>query len=242
MEKRENLIDVVKTIYEWRRGILYTCLIALLGSIVISLLLPVYYRATTVFLAASPDQAKPELLYGRGTREAGYYGNESDIDRILMISESNELIDFLIDSFSLYRHYDIDSTGIRAPHYIRRAFFEVYEVKKTERNAIELSVEDQDRILAARMANAAQQKIDELTQQLIKKSQKKLIQSYQQNIETKEALLQRLSDSLITVRKKFGIFNSSAQSEVLAEIVTSSRASLVRNRGRLESMENANFN
>ena len=82
MSNNNNLLDVIKTLFRWQREILTVCLIALVGSVVISLLLPVYYEAKTAFLAASPDQAKPEMLYGKVSFEPQYYGNENDIDQI----------------------------------------------------------------------------------------------------------------------------------------------------------------
>ncbi|MCB0585551.1 MAG: hypothetical protein KDD06_09545, partial [Phaeodactylibacter sp.] len=81
MKNNDNLIDVLKTLFKWKRPIFYVCLIAGVGSIVISLFLSNYYAATTIFLAVSPDQATPEALYGKGQLRNEYYGNENDIDR-----------------------------------------------------------------------------------------------------------------------------------------------------------------
>ena len=165
MEKNtDNLLGVLKTLFKWKKQIFLVCLIAGIGSVIISLLLPVYFQATTVFLAASPDQAKPELIFGSGTLEGEYYGNENDIDRILTIAESSELFDFLIDTFNLYQHYKIDSTANRAPYRVKKKLAKLYDVAKTKRDAIELSVEDQDKELAAAIANTARRKINEILQ------------------------------------------------------------------------------
>lgn len=237
MEQKDNLLGVVKTLFKWRKQIATVCLVAFVGSIIISLLLPVYYKATTVFLAASPDQAKPDLLYGKGNFEPEYYGNESDIDRVLTISESNELVSFLVDSFQLYDHYNIDSTGRRARYKVRETLFDLYEVQKTKRDAIELTVEDKDPELAAKMANAARQKIDELAQQLIKEGQLQTIRSYEINLRNKEELLNVLSDSLSRQRQSYGIYNAESQSEAITSQFAKAEAKLIRNRGRLESLQ-----
>ena len=104
---KTDLLDVIKTLFRWKKFILTSCLIAGVGSAIIVLLLPSYYKASTIFLAVSPDQATPELLFTDGGIAPELYGNESDIDRMLTIAESNQLADYLIDSFSLYEHYDI---------------------------------------------------------------------------------------------------------------------------------------
>ncbi|MCB0597605.1 MAG: hypothetical protein H6557_11115 [Lewinellaceae bacterium] len=237
MTNNDNLIGVLKTIFKWKRQILYTCLIAVLGAIIISLFLSNYYRATTVFLAVSPDQAKPEALFGRGQLRTEYYGNENDIDRLMTIAESSELVNFMVDSFNLYEHYDINPDQARAAFKVQEHFFKLYEVEKTKRDAIELSVEDKDKELAARMANAAREKIDEMARLLIQKGLAKSIQSYEDNIETKQAQLNTLSDSLIAMRERFGIYNIVGQSEALSTQFSESEALTVRNRAKLEALK-----
>jgi tyrosine-protein kinase Etk/Wzc len=233
MENKYNLLGVLKTLFKWKRQILTVCVIAGVGSVIISLLLPVYYQAATVFFVASPDQAKPELIFGRGTLAAEYYGNENDIDRILTIAESNELVDFLVDSFNLYSHYKIDSTGVKAPYKVKKAFFKRYKVQKTKRDAIELMYEDHDRLLSARIASAARQRINEISQHLIKESLQKKINTFEDNILNKEELLKILGDSLVHLREKYGIYNSEAQTETLTAQVSEAESKLVRNQARL---------
>lgn len=235
MEKdTDNLLGVLRTLFKWKKQIIYVCLIAGVGSIIISLLLPVYYQATTVFLAASPDQAKPELLFGSGTLEGEYYGNENDIDRILTIAESAELFNFLIDTFSLYQHYDIDSSANRAQYRVKQKLANLYEVTKTKRDAIELSVEDKDKVFATNMANTARRKINQILQKLIKESQLKTMSTYQENIENKDSLINVTGDSLVTLRSRYGIYNTDAQTETLTAQFDQSEATLIRNRTRLD--------
>ncbi len=239
MERKDNLLDVLKALFRWKKQILTVCIIAFVGSVILSLLMPVYYQSTTTFLAASPDLAKPELLYGNGNFEPEYYGNKSDIDRLLTLAESSELVNFLIDSFKLYDHYGIDSSGARAPFKVKEKLFGLYEVQKTKRDAIELSVEDKDKVLAAEMANAAREKIDELAQRLIKEGQYKSITAYAFNISSKEEQLATLSDSLARLRRLYGIYNTDAQTESMTEQFSRAESKLVRNQARLEALRSS---
>ncbi|HMQ46301.1 MAG TPA: hypothetical protein PKA00_01535 [Saprospiraceae bacterium] len=238
MSNNENLLDVLKTIFKWKMQIFYVCAIAVVGSILLSLTLSNYFKATTIFLAVSPDQANPESLYGTGGLKTEYYGNENDIDRLMTIAESAELINFLVDSFKLYEHYDINPALSKAQFRVQQKFSSLYEVTKTKRDAIELSIEDKDKELAAQMANAARKKINEIAGNLIKAGQIKTIQSYQANIENKEALLKVLGDSLMVLRQRYGIYNILAQSEALATQVSESEAQLTRSQGKLNALLN----
>ena len=208
-----------------------------LGSVIIVLLLPVYYRATTTFLAASPDQAKPELLFGEGNMRSEYYGNANDIDRLMTIANSNELIEFLIDSFDLYKVYDIDPTHPRAPFLAKREFHSLYEIEKTKRDAIEIIIEDRDKQRAADIANTAREKINELALALIKEGQAKAINTFNSDIASKQEFLKVLGDSLAEIRKTYSIYNIDAQSENLTSQYTEAEAKLVRNRSKLEVLK-----
>ncbi len=237
MEKKDNLLGVLQTLYIWRKQIFYTCLVAGIGTAIITLLLPNYYKASTTFLAASPDQAMPELMFGEGEKEADFYGNENDIDRILTIAESSELVDFLVDTFHLYEHYDINPNNPKAPYRVREAFYDLYEVTKTKRDAIELSVEDVDKALAAKIANAARDKIDAIVQQLMKEAHTKTIDAYRSSILQKQEQLLVISDSLNRLRSTYGVYNADLQIESIMSQLYGAQAMLVRDKGKLEVLE-----
>ncbi|MEQ8705565.1 MAG: Wzz/FepE/Etk N-terminal domain-containing protein [Phaeodactylibacter sp.] len=237
MEQKDNLIEVLRTLFRWKKQIITVCLITGIGAVAISLFLPNYYKGTTVFLAVSPDQAKPDALFGDGQTKTAYYGNENDIDRILTIAQSGMLINFLVDTFQLYEHYEINPDQPKAQFKVRDKFLGMYEVEKTKRDAIELSVEDKDRELAAVISNTARRRISEMARQLIRDGQQRTIQSYQSNIENKEAQLRSLSDSLITKRRRYGIYNIDGQSEALTGQVSEAESKLIQNRARLKALE-----
>lgn len=232
-----SLLDVVRTLFRWKRPIAISCGIAAAGAVIISLLLPVYYEASTTFLAISPDQAKPELLFGQGTLEPELYGNANDIDRIMSIAESAELVGFMVDSFDLYQHYDVDRENRRAPYYVRKEFFSLYDVTKTKRDAIQLTLEDRNPELAATMVRAAREHIDSLAQRLIKRSQGQTIITYRRNIDNKAERLRVLSDSLAALRQRSGVFNVLAQSESLTSEMATARTRLRGAQARLQAYE-----
>lgn len=237
MEQKDNLLDIIRTLFRWKKQIITVCALTGIGAIAISLFLPNYYKGKTVFLAVSPDQAKPDALFGDGQTRTAYYGNENDIDRLLTIAQSGMLLNFLVDTFQLYQHYKINPDQPKAEFKVRDKFARLYEVEKTKRDAIELSVEDKDRTMAAAMANTARRKIGEMARQLIREGQLRTINSYQSNIESKEAQLKALSDSLIAKRRRYGIYNIDGQSEALTSQVSEAEAKLVQSQARLKALE-----
>lgn len=237
MDHKDNLLGILKTLYKWKKAIIVTCLLAGIGSSIIVLLLPVYFKASTTFIVASPDQAKPEILFSQGNLEPELFGNTNDIDRVLTIAESNELIDFLIDSFQLYQHYDIDPDGPKAAYYVKQVFFDLYDIKKTKRDALQLNMEDRDPERAASMAKAAREKIGQITQRILKQSQKKTIDAYQNDIRSKEKYLKVMGDSLATLRDSFGIYNQDAQTEEITAQLGKAESKLTFNKAKLELLQ-----
>lgn len=234
MSKNENLVGVVVTIFKWRKPIIYLTLLATILSIGISLLLPNYYSSTTSFYAASTDLAKPEMIFGLTGKAMEYYGADADIDRLLTIAESNELKDYLIDTFKLLQHYDIDTSDIKSGFKVREALEELYKVRKTKYDAIELTVEDKDRVFAARMVNAARDKINEFATALIKESQKRLLTTFEQSMVEKQNEITGIDNNLIESRKKYGILNIESQSGMLGVLISRKESSLVGSKGRLQ--------
>lgn len=233
-----NLVGVLRTLFRWKKTIITACLLAGVGSAVIVLLLPEYYQSNTVFFAASPDQSTPELMFGEGMIAPEFYGNENDIDRMLTVSSSNELVDFMVDSFDLYKRYDIDPESVKGAYSVRREFMSLFEVEKTKRDALQLSIEDQDPAMAQAMADAARNRIDELTQALIKNGQERAIQTFQGNINAKETQLNQLSDTLRVLRERYGIYNTEAQSESLTSLLDGTETRLISTQAKLEAFRN----
>lgn len=208
---------------------------------IIALATPNYYKSTTIFYAASPDLAKPDLIFGNSQRSSEYYGSADDVDRLITIGNSNELVDHIVRTFHLFNHYGIDSTTVKGIDRVRRKFLKHYNIKKTPFDAIELSVEDRNRKLSAAMANEARERINEIAQKLIKESQGKLIRTFEYNISKKRNEIKRLSDSLVTLRTYYRIYNPDLQASEMGGKLTSLESDLINKQARLSSFESQRY-
>ncbi|MCC6726300.1 MAG: hypothetical protein IT258_17465 [Saprospiraceae bacterium] len=242
METKDNLLGVIATLFKWKKIILYTCGATAIGAAIISLILPVYYKSTTIFYAASPDLAVPASIFGISAEAPEYYGTESDIDRILSIANSGQLVAFMVDSFDLYQRYDIDPKSQKGAYYVALEFEDHFDVVKTKYDAIELSIEDQDKEMAAKMTNAARNFINDTAQRLIKESQAKTVKTFEDNITQKDADMRAMNDSLQRVRVRYGVYNTKAQSENLSELIATGEAKLNLSKAKMESWLKNGFN
>jgi uncharacterized protein involved in exopolysaccharide biosynthesis len=109
--------------------------------------------------------------------------------------------------------------------------------KKNKNDAIELSVEDTDPELAAQMANAARDKINEIARRLTKNSQGQILTAFEDNIKRKQADLVILGDSLKTLQRVYGIYDPVAQGEQLASSLAEAEAGITKGRAKLDVLE-----
>ncbi len=218
MDSKENLLGVLETGFRWKKQILRVLAVTLVGSVVITLLMSNYYKANTLFYAASQDLAKPAAV-GPTPFTPNYYGEGEDIDRILTIANSGELLDYLVHRFDLYQHYEIDTTKVKAPYLVRNALMSHYNVIQTKYDAIDLSIEDTDPELAAAMANAAREKIEDIGRRLVKSSMERQVTKYESMIGSKEKQILVIDSELKMLRDSYNIYYT-GMGEGLAELST----------------------
>ncbi len=239
-QNRDSLLDVLRTLLRCRRPILLTTGGAAAIVALCSLLfLDNYYQATTLFYAASPDLARPEAFSDNQGARQEFFGNEQDIDRLLSIAESGELADSMIRMFNLFEHYDIDTSRPKAGFFVREEFYSLFTVMRNELGAIEISIEDKDRKLSATMANAARRQIDNIARRLIKESQERQISHYERTMREQARSLAELGDTLRRTREQYSIFNTNSQGEALAELLATTRNTLIGQQAMLQSLESA---
>jgi capsule polysaccharide export protein KpsE/RkpR len=238
MTNRDNLLGVIGTIYRWRKALRNICILAFIGSAAFALWLPNYYKSTTIFYPASTELAKPEVIFGTSGKATEYFGTDRDLDRLLEIASANEIVDYIVARFNLYNHYGIDSTSHEGLFLVRETFRGFYVIQKNKNDALELSVEDTDPRLAADMANAARDKINELAQRMVKKSQATLLASFEENIQQKKLDLNILADSLRYLQAHYNIYSVSEQGDVLTNELATAESEVIRDKARLEVLSN----
>lgn len=238
MNKGDNLLGILGSIYRWRKAIRNILLVTLVGSIGAVLMMDNYYKATTIFYPASPELASPELIFGYTSQVTQYFGSDRDLDRIAEIANSMEVVDAMVSNFHLFQHYGIDSTSQKGRFLVRETFRGLYSAQKNKNDAIELSVEDTDPQLASDIANAARDKINEIGQRLIKKSQATLLITFEDNMNRKKKELGILADSMEKMQTHYRLYNSGTQGEQLSMQLGDAESEITRGKARLEVLDN----
>ena len=240
-----HLLGVLRSLWRWRRPVLITTAVAAVLAVIVSLLLPIYYTGYTSFVAISPEQISIESTFGTGGGQVQFYGTGDDIDRLLSIAESNQLVDHMVDRFGLYGAYGVDTTDVKAAVRVREEFLDNYEVSRSPRDVVELSISDRDPARAAAMATAAREHLNTITLALIRATHAKNADGLRAEIAASETTLSGLNETLSDLRQTSGIYDTEAQRESLATassqldqrmVTTTSRLATFRQQDRQDSI------
>ncbi|MCO6485982.1 MAG: hypothetical protein J5I41_09445 [Saprospiraceae bacterium] len=234
MAPPDSLLDILRLLYRWRVKLIGAALAIAALTVVITLFMPDYYRSETVFYAASTDMANPDDLFGPVGRGIEYFGTGADRDRLLTIAGSTPFLDRMIDSFELMTRYDIDASHPKARERARLRFGDHYEIIETKYDGIRISVEDKEPAMAAAMANAARTFIDRIAVEYLRANQERMLLTLNGSINTKQAYLVTLSDSLSRTQQSSGVYDAREQGRQVGFLVSQKTVELAGDRARLE--------
>lgn len=183
--------ELVKIIVKNIRLLVAIAIFTTIGSAVIALILPVYYKSTTVIFPVKLGQAPVnETSFRRGN--ISDFGETGEAEQALEILNSTSLMDRVIEKFDLFTHYQIPRNDPAALTFTRRTFSGNVDIRRTKFNSIEITVQDKKPEMAANIANAIAQYLDTLKYEMVKLRANELIG----NLERQHAKQQRVIDSL----------------------------------------------
>jgi len=234
MRQRENLLDVIGLLLKKRKLLLGITAAAAVLSILVALLLPVYYKASTTFLAASPDLTNPSKLFG--DKEVSVYGTGNDIERLMGIATAEETLSFLIDSFKLMEVYEIDPESKRARNDVRDALSNLYGVKRTQYDAVEITIEDREPERSAQMANAARERVSAVVRGVTNEGQREMASMFKGSVIKKKDRLAEIQDSLKQLTILYGIVDVQSQRESLSGLLGSTERGLTSDSVKLSRL------
>lgn len=228
-----SLLEVIGSIWRWKKGLIIFVIAAMVLTAVVSLMIPNYYKAQVTIMPANEEKD----LFGSQTKNNGLYGDEDAVDRSIIFANSSPLVAFMVDSFKLAERYDIDASRPKGEDKVAKRFRKLYQVKKNEFSGIEISLEDQDAAKAAEMLRAVLAKLEVIHKQATGPSKRQLLGTYEQALKDKREELRRISDSLYVLRARYKIYDVKRQGELLASALVKTQAKLAEGEAKLQAFK-----
>ena len=239
LSRSYSLLGLWPVINRWKYQVLGAVALAFAVSVVVALMLPNIYKSTAVFYSTNPQTTDPDRIVTEGGKlELG--GRTEDLDRVITIGESQPVAEEVIRRFNLHQHYKVGKAGDDlADQAALDEFSSNLSIVHNDRDAIELTFQDKDKVLAARIANALVQSIDSVNQQLTFANRRKVLDLYGQRRNFLEREYRLTYDSLLAGRRRYGIYGLALESRYLAKEIIETERELRRAEGEGNSSKAA---
>ncbi|QNE39931.1 hypothetical protein F1C16_10365 [Hymenobacter sp. NBH84] len=212
-----SLFDIWPIINRWKRLVGVAVGSALVVSLIVALLLPNIYKSTAIFYPTNPETTDPDRIMVEGSRLAPG-GRGEDLDRVITIGQSQPVAEAIIRRFHLYEHYNAGTPGNdKADNAVLREFTNNMSIVHNERDAIELTFKDEDKVLASNVANALVAMIDSVNQQLTLTNRRRVVELYGQQYEAMTKSFTQARQQLLSARRRYGIYGLEQESKYLAK-------------------------
>ena len=194
-ENGTNSRDVYSSIARHKGLIISISIASAIAGALFYIAGPKKYEAKTEFLLGNPMVGDRTNLYNANDRTFDYFGNEEDVDRIILLSKSDIVQSRVIRGQHLAEAYKIDTTTRKGQMRLERKFDGNLSIMRTEYRAIVLSYVDTDPVRAADVANECVTVLENTYQSIAAK------------MHEADSTITVLTDTLIKLRDKYGIYD-----------------------------------
>ena len=239
-EKRHFLEPLI-VLAKHKRFMILTTGGAAIFSVVLSLLLPVYYTANTKILppqqSGSMATAMMEQLGGIGSLVGALGGKDLGLrnanDMYVAMLKSQRVADKMIDRFKLM---DADHYHVKLREDAYKKLGALTEITARKEGIISISVDDRNPQNAADMANAFVEELEKLTQHLAVTDAGKRQIFFEREARTANDELATAEQGLKQTQEKYGMIQLEGQAKVLLESEARLRAEVASQEVQLQSM------
>ena len=143
------------------------------------------------------------------------FGEDEQTEQMLQVLNSNRVRDKVINRFNLMEHYNVKDSKYPVTK-LNKLYDARIKFRRTEYNAVKITVLDSDAELSSRIANEIAEIFDSTMNQMQKEVAIEAFRIVNQEYNTLVAEMNMLEDSLNALRK-LGVFDYESQVEMLSQ-------------------------
>lgn len=149
-------VNVIELVNANKRTYIFIAILSVVGSAVISLLMPEKFKSTATLHPTVPQQSLGQSLTNWDLSSNIHllsYGGKIDVERYLQIVNSTTVRDRVIETCDLYEHYEIDPDEPEAQSMVYFEYESNVSANITKYESIDIEVLDEDPQTAVEIAN-----------------------------------------------------------------------------------------
>ncbi len=224
MEGKDRNIYNSKYLCKLLLGYWKTVLIILVSAALLSVLFssPLFltplYKSTVILYPTSSNSISKVLISTtyQSEKDIMNFGEDAQTEQMLQVLNSNRVRDRVIEKFHLMEHYGINQSQKYPISKLNKLYDNRIRFRRTEYNAVKITVLDTDADLAAKIANDIAELFDSTMNALQKEVAMKAFNIVETEYKSLCKEMTRLEDSLNTLRK-LGVFDYESQVEMLTQ-------------------------
>lgn len=207
---------LISFIVKWWKHILIITFIGGLVTIGMSLTIKNRYKSTVVFYPTTTSSISRALLDVKGNSRQDFleFGEEEEAEQMLQILQSDQIRQWVIEKYDLYKHYKIKPDSKYAKTKMFKRFSNNVNFRRTEYNSVEISVLDEDPVIASNIANDIAAQLDSVKNKIQKERAMEGFRIVEAEYERLNKEVEFISDSLDKIRA-LGVNDYISMSEVL---------------------------
>jgi tyrosine-protein kinase Etk/Wzc len=164
---QDNSNQLILFVWKKRKLIgLVSLVVAVLTTIVTLLMTPLYLSTAIVFPAATSTVSFSEQRNAKASSMD--FGEEEQAEQLVQILSSSRIRDIVVSRFDLMKHYEIKENDPNKYYKLGQAYSNHITFTRTKYGSIQIDVLDEDKELAAVIANKIVQLIDTVKNQMVK--------------------------------------------------------------------------
>ena len=208
-----------KLLVEYRKPFLIILAAAALCAILFSspYFITPLYKSTTVVYPTSSNSISKVLISTtyQSEKDIMNFGEDEQTEQMLQVMNSNRVRDKVISRFNLMEHYNIKPDGKYPYTKLNKLYDSRIKFRRTEYNAVRITVLDSDPEISARIANEIAEIFDSTMNEMQKEVAIEAYRIVEQEYNALCAEMKQLEDSLYALRK-LGVFDYESQVEMLS--------------------------
>jgi tyrosine-protein kinase Etk/Wzc len=202
MDERVSLLEMLRVLLRSRRVIVLSVLGAALASVVVSLVLPCWYKGVASILPpeGSMEQADVALMMrSAGFKPAFIPGVTTGADVYAVILQSTTVADAVIDSLDLIRVY-----RVAGRYNARERLTENLRVSVSDQGLVTVAYEDRDALRAAAVTNQFVRELDNFNRVSLVTSARRVREFIENRLADTGLELGRATDDLKVFKEQTG--------------------------------------
>lgn len=220
MENTEtfNITNILVFLFKKWKPIAIVTFSATIVSIIVSLVLEEEFKSSVVIYPASTSSVSKALLtdMSRAPKDILKFGEEEETEQLMQILHSDEIKAKIIAKYDLMQHYDIEVDSKYSKTKLLNEYNDKISFRKTQYQAIEITVFDTDNKIAASIANDITSILDSVYNRVQKERAFMALGIIENQYLAEKQYIKELEDSLGVLRS-LGIFDYKTQAKTYTE-------------------------